>query len=157
MGSRPNVNLQMIAREPFFVPETKPIDELLAEFKNRKTSIAIVVDEWGGTEGLVTLEDVVEEVIGEIRDPYDNEEADVLKQPDGSFIVDGSISIYDLEEETDIKFPEERDYDTLAGFILETLTEIPTVGEHVEYEDIVYTVQSVQNNRIGKVHIQKDI
>jgi len=157
MGSRPNVNLQMIAREPFFVPETKPIDELLAEFKNRKTSIAIVVDEWGGTEGLVTLEDVVEEVIGEIRDPYDNEEADVLKQPDGSFIVDGSISIYDLEEETDIKFPEERDYDTLAGFILETLTEIPTVGEHVEYEDIVYTVQSVQNNRIGKVKIQKDI
>ena len=157
MGSRPNVNLQMIAREPFFVPETKPIDELLAEFKNRKTSIAIVVDEWGGSEGLVTLEDVVEEVIGEIRDPYDNEEADVLKQPDGSFIVDGSITIYDLEEETDIKFPEERDYDTLAGFILETLTEIPTVGEHVEYEDIVYTVQSVQNNRIGKVKIQKDI
>ena len=157
MGSRPNVNLQMIAREPFFVPETKPIDELLAEFKNRKTSIAIVVDEWGGTEGLVTLEDVVEEVIGEIRDPYDNEEVNVLKQPDGSFIVDGSITIYDLEEETDIKFPEERDYDTLAGFILETLTEIPTVGEHVEYEDIVYTVQSVENNRIGKVKLQKDI
>ena len=157
MGSRPNVNLQMISREPFFVPETKPIDELLAEFKNRKTSIAIVVDEWGGTEGLVTLEDVVEEVIGEIRDPYDNEEADVLKQPDGSFIVDGSITIYDLEEETDIKFPEERDYDTLAGFILETLTEIPTVGEHVEYEDIVFTVQTVQNNRIEKVKIQKDL
>ena len=157
MGSRPNVNLQMIAREPFFVPKTKPIDELLAEFKNRKTSIAIVVDEWGGTEGLVTLEDVVEEVIGEIRDPYDNEEADVLKQPDGSFIVDGSITIYDLEEETDIKFPEERDYDTLAGFILETLTEIPTVGEHVEYEDIIFTVQTIQNNRIGKVKIQKDM
>ena len=157
MGSRPNINLQMIAREPFFVPETKPIDELLAEFKNRKTSIAIVVDEWGGTEGLVTLEDVVEEVIGEIRDPYDNEEADILKQPDGSFIIDGAITIYDLEEETDIKFPQERDYDTLAGFILETLTEIPTVGEHVEYEDIVYTVQSVQNNRIGKVKIQKEI
>ena len=155
MGSRPNVNLQMIAREPFFVPETKPIDELLAEFKNRKTSIAIVVDEWGGTEGLVTLEDVVEEVIGEIRDPYDNEEADVLKQPDGSFIVYGSITIYDLEEETDIKFPDERDYDTLAGFILETLTEIPMGGEHVEYEDIVFIVQTVQNNRIGKVQIQK--
>ena len=157
MGSRPNVNLQMISREPFFVPETKPIDKLLAEFKKRKTSIAIVVDEWGGTEGLVTLEDVVEEVIGEIRDPYDNEEEDVLKQLDGSFIVDGSITIYDLEEETDIKFPEERDYDTLAGFILETLTEIPTVGEHVEYEDIVFTVQTVQNNRIGKVQIQKDM
>jgi CBS domain containing-hemolysin-like protein len=157
MGSRPQINLQMIAREPFFVPETKPIDELLAEFKSRKTSIAIVVDEWGGTEGLVTLEDIVEEVIGEIRDPYDNEEADVLKQADGSFIVDGSITIYDLEEETDIKFPEKRDYDTLAGFILETLTEIPTSGEHIEYDNMVFTVQTVHNNRIEKVRIEKDI
>ena len=157
MGSRPNVNLQAISREPFFIPETKPIDELLEEFKYRKTSIAIVVDEWGGTEGLVTLEDVVEEVIGEIRDPYDNEEADVLKQSDGSFIVDGSITIYDLEEELDIKFTEERDYDTLAGFFLETLTEIPTTGEHVEYKNMVFTVQTVQNNRIEKVRIQKKL
>jgi len=102
------------------------------------------------------LEDVVEEVIGEIRDPYDNEEADVLKQPDGSFIVDGSITIYDLEEETDIEFPEDRDYDTLAGFILETLTEIPATGEHVKYKNMVFTVKTVQNNRIGKVLIQKD-
>ena len=106
---------------------------------------------------MVTLEDVVEEVIGEIRDPYDNEEADVLKQPDGSFIVDGSITIYDLEEETDIKFPEERDYDTLAGYILETLTEIPTIGEHVEFKNMIFTVKTVQNNRIGKVLIQKDM
>ena len=99
----------------------------------------------------------MEEVIGEIRDPYDNEEADVLKQPDGSYIVEGSITIYNLEEEIDIKFPEERDYDTLAGFILETLTEIPIVGEHIEYEDMLFTVQTVQNNRIGKVQIQKDM
>ena len=157
MGSRPNINLQRLAREPFFIPETKPIDDLMEEFKSRKTSIAIVVDEWGGTEGLVTLEDVVEEVVGEIRDPYDQEESDVLKQPDGSFIVDGSITIYDLEEETDIKFPEERDYDTLAGFILDTLTDIPKIGEHVEFQNMVFNVQTVKNNRIGKVKIQKDI
>ena len=105
---------------------------------------------------MVALEDVVEEVIGEIRDPYDNEEEDVLKQQDGSFIVEGSITIYDLEEETDIEFPEERDYDTLAGFILETLTEIPAAGEYVKHEDMVFTVQTVQNNRIGKVRIKKD-
>ena len=157
MGSRPNVNLQMISREPFFVPKTKPLDELLETFKRRKTSIAIVVDEWGGTEGLVTLEDVVEEVIGEIRDPYDNEEVDVLEQPDGTFIVDGSITIYDLQEEMNIVFPEERDYDTLAGFILETLTEIPAAGEQIKYKDMVFTVQNMQNNRIGKIRITKDI
>ncbi|SVD30244.1 uncharacterized protein METZ01_LOCUS383098, partial [marine metagenome] len=114
IGSRPNVNLLTLAREPFFVPETKPIDDLMEEFKSKKTSIAIVVDEWGGTEGLVTLEDVVEEVMGEIRDPYDKEESDIVKHQDGSYIVDGSITIYDLQEEIDIEFPEERDYDTLA-------------------------------------------
>ena len=154
MGSRPNVNLQTLARQPFFVPETKPIDDLMEEFKLRKTSIAIVVDEWGGTEGLVTLEDVVEEVMGEIRDPYDQEESNVLKQPDGSFIVDGSITIYDLEEETDIEFPEDRDYDTLGGFILDILTDIPQTGEQVEFNDMVFTVQTVENNRIGKIKIQ---
>ena len=157
MGSRPNINLQTLTREPFFIPETKPIDDLMEEFKFRKTSIAIVVDEWGGTEGLVTLEDVVEEVVGEIRDPYDQEESDVLKQPDGSFIVDGSITIYDLEEETDIEFPEERDYDTLAGFILDTLTDIPKTGEHVDFQNRVFTVQTVENNRIGKVKIHKNM
>ena len=154
MGSRPNVNLQTLARQPFFVPETKPIDDLMEEFKLRKTSIAIVVDEWGGTEGLVTLEDVVEEVMGEIRDPYDQEESNVLKQSDGSFIVDGSITIYDLEEETDIEFPEDRDYDTLGGFILDILTDIPQTGEQVEFNNIIFTVQTVKNNRIGKIKIQ---
>ncbi len=154
MGSRPNVNLQTLARQPFFVPETKPIDDLMEEFKLRKTSIAIVVDEWGGTEGLVTLEDVVEEVMGEIRDPYDQEESNVLKQSDGSFIVEGSITIYDLEEETDIEFPEDRDYDTLGGFILNILTDIPQTGEQVEFNDMVFTVQTVENNRIGKIKIQ---
>jgi len=154
MGSRPNVNLQTLARLPFFVPETKPIDDLMEEFKLRKTSIAIVVDEWGGTEGLVTLEDVVEEVMGEIRDPYDQEESNVLKQSDGSFIVEGSITIYDLEEETDIEFPEDRDYDTLGGFILDILTDIPQTGEQVEFNDMVFTVQTVENNRIGKIKIQ---
>jgi len=153
-GSRPNVNLQTLARQPFFVPETKPINDLMEEFKLRKTSIAIVVDEWGGTEGLVTLEDVVEEVMGEIRDPYDQEESNVLKQSDGSFIVDGSITIYDLEEETDIEFPEDRDYDTLGGFILDILTDIPQTGEQVEFNDMVFTVQTVENNRIGKIKIQ---
>ena len=154
MGSRPNINLQSLARQPFFVPETKPIDDLMEEFKLRKTSIAIVVDEWGGTEGLVTLEDVVEEVMGEIRDPYDQEESNAIRQSDGSFIVDGSITIYDLEEETDIEFPEERDYDTLGGFILDILTDIPKTDEKVEFNNMVFTVQTIENNRIGKIKIQ---
>ena len=156
MGSRPNVNLLTLAREPFFVPETKPIDDLLEEFKLRKTSIAIVVDEWGGTEGLVTLEDVVEEVMGEIRDPFDKDESSVIKQIDGSFIVDASITIYDLMEEIDITFPEDRDYDTLAGFIFDILTDIPGAGESIKHDNTLFTVENVENNRIGKVKIIKN-
>ena len=162
---------QVVENPPRFVQRFYRQDGTLAKVAvtrlrtHTERKMAELADQWnrerssGNLSGtpVVTLEDVVEEVIGEIRDPYDNEEADVLKQPDGSFIVDGSITIYDLEEETDINFPEERDYDTLAGFILETLTEIPTVGEHVEYKNIVFTVQTVQNNRIGKVQIQKDM
>jgi len=157
LGSRPNVNLLTLSRTPFFVPETKPIDELLQDFKSRKTNIAIVVDEWGGTDGLVTLEDVVEEVMGEIRDPFDREESPVLIQVDESFIVDASITIYDLEEETDIEFPEERDYDTLAGFIFDTVTDIPKTGEMVEFNKRIFTVKSVDGNRIVKVHISKEL
>ncbi len=105
----------------------------------------------------ISAEDVVEEVMGEIRDPYDKEESDVLNQSDGSYIVDGSITIYDIQEEIDIEFPEERDYDTLAGFILDTLTDIPQPGENIHYKNIEFTVQTVENNRIGKVKIVVNI
>ena len=94
-------------------------------------------------------------MIGEIRDPYDKEEIDVYKQSDGSFIVEGSTTIYDLEEEIDINFPEERDYDTLGGFILDILTDIPKIGQKINYEKFTFIVQTVKNNRIGKVKIEK--
>ena len=115
VGSRPSIDLQSISRNVYFVPEQKPIDDVLIDFKEKKISLSVVVDEWGGTSGLVTLEDIVEEVIGEIRDPYDIEKSLVQINEDGSYTVDGKISIYDLEEEIEgITFPEERDYDTLG-------------------------------------------
>ncbi len=157
MGSRPNVNLVSIARQPFFVPENKRIDELLNEFKSRKTNIAIVVDEWGGTSGLVTLEDVVEEVLGEIRDPYDKDEFFIKQESDGSFLVDASISIYDFEEETEIEFPEEREYDTLGGLIFDFLGDIPKPNEEIEYLNRKFTVINLEGNRIGKILVSPPI
>ena len=156
MGSRPNVNLQALAREPFFVPETKPIDDLMEEFKIRKTSIAIVVDEWGGTEGLVTLEDVVEEVMGELSDPFDSEEYEVIKQKDGSIIVDGSIKIYDLEENLEIDFPDDREYDTLAGLILDLTGDIPKKGQVVTFEKYSFKVIKLDSNRVDKIEINQN-
>ena len=154
-GSRPNINLLSIARTPYFVPETKPIDELLKDFKNKKTNIAIVVDEWGGTEGLITLEDIVEEVLGEIRDPFDNEKNLINKIKMNSYMVDAKISIYDLQEAIDIQFPDNRDYDTLGGFILEQIKDIPKKNDIIKFNNITFCVKTISNNRIGKINIIK--
>ena len=157
IGSRPNINLQSISREAYFVPEQKPIDDLLNDFKEKKISLAVVVDEWGGTSGLVTLEDIVEEVMGEIRDPYDIEKSPVSKHNDGSYIVDGKISIYDLEEEIEgMSFPEERDYDTLGGLILDKLEDIPKEGETITHDNWMIKVLDLDGNRITKVQITKN-
>jgi len=154
-GSRPNVPIINLARTPFFVPETKEIDELMKDFKNKKTNISIVVDEWGGTSGLITLEDIVEEVLGEIQDPYDNDESLIFKQKDSSMIIDAKITIYDLEEEIEIDFPEDREYDTLAGFILHSVGDIPKIGERINYQNYQITVKSIDGNRIDKIHLVK--
>ena len=154
-GSRPNISIVKLARTPFFVPETKEIDELMKDFKNKKMNIAIVVDEWGGTSGLITLEDIVEEVLGEIQDPYDTDQSLIFKEKDGSMIIDAKIAIYDLQEEIKIDFPEDREYDTLAGFILHSVGDIPQVEEKINYQNYQITVKSIDGNRIDKVHLVK--
>jgi len=155
-GSRPNISLSSIAKPPFFVPENKPIDELLNDFRNKKTSIAIVVDEWGGTEGLITVEDIVEEVLGEIRDPYDIEQNLINKIEEATYMVDAKISIYDLQEAIDISFPDDRDYDTLGGFILNQLQDIPKKEDTVIFNKNIFTVKSISKNRIGKIKVVRN-
>ena len=155
IGSRPSIDLLKLTRSPYFTPETKPIDEVLQEFKIKKTSIAVVVDEWGGTSGLLTLEDIVEEVMGEFRDPYDSEEYEIIDQDDGSKIVDGSINIYDIEEYFNINFPDDRDYDTLAGFILDSIGDIPKEGQEVKFDKFIFKVILLDQNRIEKIKVFK--
>ena len=155
IGSRPEINILKLSREPYFVPETKPIDELLEEFKVKKTNIAIVVDEWGGTSGIITLEDVVEEVMGELSDPFDEEEYEIIRKKDGTIIVDGSIKIYDLQENFEIDFPQEREYDTLAGFILDIIGDIPKKGQLVSFHNFQFKVVNIESNRIDKIEVKK--
>jgi len=157
VGSRPDIDLKSISREAYFVPEQKPIDDLLNDFKEKKLSLAIVVDEWGGTSGLVTLEDIVEEVMGEIRDPFDIEKTPVTEKSKGVYVVDAKISIYDLEEEIEwMKFPEDRDYDTLGGLILDYLEDIPSKGEVIKNDLWTIKVLDLDGNRITKVEIKKN-
>ena len=155
IGSRPQINLLSISKPPFFAPENKPIDELLDDFQQKKITMAIIVDEWGGTEGLITLEDIVEEVLGEIRDPFDNEKNLINKVSDGNYMVDAKISIYDLEEAINIVFPTNRDYDTLGGFILYQLQDIPKNNDIVEFNGITFHVKSMNDNRVGLINVIK--
>ena len=119
-------------------------------------NIAIAVDDWCGTSGLVTLEDIVEEVMGELRDPYDKQEYLFKKINENQYIVDGSIKIYDLEENIDISFPPIREYDTLAGFIFDKLGEIPQKGQKITYSKYQFKVLDVKKNRIDKIEIKKN-
>lgn len=153
-GAHPDVKLLRLSRPPFFVPESKGVVSLLRDFQERRTSIAIVVDEFGGTAGLVTLEDVVEEVLGEMRDPYDLADAEIVSQGTGEFLVDAAFPLDDLGDRLDCPFPEERDYDTLGGFLFDRFDEIPTVGQETTYGRWRFSVHQLDGNRIAKVQVR---
>ena len=149
-------SLSAIVRKPMFVPESKKISELLHEFQEKKMHIAIVVDEYGGTSGLVTLEDIIEEVIGEIWDEYDQKEEPIKIEEDGSYIVLGKTTLYELNETLDeIIIPENENYDTVGGLVFTQSGSIPKEGYAMESGDYVFTVKEVVKKRIKKVHIKK--
>lgn len=142
-----------VVHDVLFVPETKKIDELLREFQEKKTHLAIVVDEYGGTSGMVTIEDVLEEIVGEIEDEWDREEKLVEHLPNGSFRVAAKIDLDDLNEELNIQLPAENS-DTLGGFIYELAGRVPSQGESVEYQNLRFLIDRVHRQRIVRVRIQ---
>jgi CBS domain containing-hemolysin-like protein len=149
------IKLATLMRKPFFVPETKQIDDLLKDFQERRENIAIVVDEFGGTAGLVTVEDIVEEVVGEIQDEFDEEERLLYPLDKGQWMVDAKTTINDLVDEIPMEFPEEREYDTLGGFIFEQFGDIPKVGDVTVYQNYSFKVKSLEENRILKIVLTK--
>ena len=149
------IKLATLMRKPFFVPETKQIDDLLKDFQERRENIAIVVDEFGGTAGLVTVEDIVEEVVGEIQDEFDEEERLLHPLDKGQWMVDAKTTINDLVDEIPIEFPEEREYDTLGGFMFEQFGDIPKVGDITVYQNYSFKVKSLEENRILKIVLTK--
>ena len=151
------IKLTDIMRPVIFVPESKKCNELFAEMTACKTQIAIIVDEYGGTEGLVTMEDLVEAIVGNIQDEYDNEEEEIHKVSDNTFTVDGLASIDEVSEIIGRKLPE-GDYDTIAGLIVEQLGRIPKQGEHpaVMIGDVKFTVEDVVEHRISRILIEKE-
>lgn len=149
-----NFKIMDIVRQPIFVPSTKRCDELFAEFTSSKRHIAIVVDEYGGTEGLVTIEDLVESILGNIQDEYDNEKEEIHKISEGSFVVEGSTPIDEVAEIINTKMPE-GDYDTIAGFMSDKLGKVPNKGESVIFKSNKFTILEVTDRRVTKVTISK--
>jgi CBS domain containing-hemolysin-like protein len=143
-------------REAYFVPETKPLRALLHEFQNQKLHLAVVLDEYGGTAGIVTLEDIIEELVGEITDEYEETPPASVKQVDENTIeVDARTYVDDLNDEYELSLPEDEDYDTVGGFVFSRLGYIPKTGEHFDYKDLQFTIASAEPRRINRVTIRK--
>ncbi|MCI6820306.1 MAG: hemolysin family protein [Clostridiales bacterium] len=150
-----NVDFRSILRKPYFVPETKNIDSLFFELQTTKQHIAILIDEYGGFSGIVTMEDIIEEVMGDIDDEYDEVEPEIQKVADDTYIVDGSMDLDDIDEELGIDLESENS-ETIGGFIIDILGEIPDendTGREIEYENCRFRIDSVRDRRIEKITI----
>jgi CBS domain containing-hemolysin-like protein len=143
-----------LAHRAYFVPETKAISELLREMQAKQKHLAIVVDEFGGTAGVVTIEDLIEEIVGEIVDEYDEEETMVVPIGEGEYLVDARLDVDDLADTLDIQFPDE-EWDTVGGLVLGLAGRVPAVGESFEYSDVVLTAEEVQGRRVSRVRVAR--
>jgi putative hemolysin len=150
------VNWQTIARKALFIPDTKKLDDLLRDFQHEKTHIAIVVDEYGGTEGIVTLDDILEEIVGDIGDEYDEEEEKLYTRfKNGIYIFDAKIDLDDLDEIMNTSISSDDDeFETLGGLVYHLTERIPNVGERLTYKNLELTVHSVKNNRVKKLRVK---
>jgi putative hemolysin len=148
------VDIRKIIKPPYFIPETMKISLLLREMQKKRIHMALVVDEYGGISGLVSLEDLIEEIVGEIRDEYDVE-SPVIQLSDGTMLIDASISLRDLREDYHIELPESPEYETLGGFLMTALQKIPQTGDRVEIEGKRIKIVEMVGQRISKVKLEK--
>jgi CBS domain containing-hemolysin-like protein len=149
------ISVRKIMKKPYFVPENKKLDSLLKQFKRRKQHIAIVVDEHGGISGLITLEDVLEEIVGEIRDETDHEEPHIVQLKNNEWRVLGKSEIEEVNDTLGIGIPDSKDYDTFSGYILDLIGRIPALNDKIATDDLEVTVKKVEGNRIQEYHVRK--
>ena len=152
MSRKEEIDLAKVARKPFFVPESKRIDSLLREFKRRHVHIAIAIDEYGGVSGIVCMEDIIEEIVGDIQDEFDNEREDILPIGDGVWLCDARVSLDDLADimKEDLGAEE---FDTLGGFVFDLFGKIPVKYEKVSWKNFDFVIQDMEGHRINTVKI----
>jgi CBS domain containing-hemolysin-like protein len=146
--------IQRLLRPATFVPETKRVPELLKEFQRKQVQIAIVVDEYGGTAGLVTIEDLLEEIVGEIRDEYDVESEPIVDHGDGTFVFSAKVSIDEFRDRLGVDI-EDEGFETVGGYVLSRVGRVPAVGESFEIDGLIVEVLEAERRRIHKVRVKK--
>jgi len=149
-----NITLKKLMRQPYFVPETKKVLELLKELQKRKTHMAVVVDEYGGTAGLITIEDILEEIVGEIFDEYDLEEVLVEYLDENNIRVDGKVDLDEINEILGINLPE-AEYESIGGFVINLFGKIPAASEEIDYNGLTFKVEAIDGRRISKLLISR--
>lgn len=155
-SGKTDVPIRDYLRKPYFVPETKSIMEILEEFKRMKVHIAIALDEYGGTVGLLTIEDLIEEIVGEIQDEYDNEEEEQIKKiGENIYEIDAMIDIETLNKELDIELPESEDYESLGGLVVTEMGKVAEIGDKINLNDMEIEVLEVEKMRVSKVVLHK--
>jgi magnesium and cobalt transporter len=149
------LTLTEVMRTPYFIPETKRIDALLMDFRTRRVHMAIAVDEYGGTSGLITIEDLLEEIVGDIQDEYDLEVPWLQAQEDGTLLVDARANVEELEEYYDIEIPREK-FDTVGGYLFHLLGNVPEAGEKITDNGLVLMVEDSDERKVVKVRVWRD-
>jgi len=143
-----------VLRPAVFVPETKRVPELLKQFQRQQTQCAIVVDEYGGTAGLVTIEDLLEEIVGEIRDEYDVESEPIVDEGNGRFVFSGKVGVDEIVQRLAVEI-EREGFETVGGYVLSRIGRVPTVGERFEFDGLSVEVLDAERRRVNKVRVQK--
>jgi magnesium and cobalt transporter len=147
------ISIRSICRKAYFIPETKTTADLLKEFKKRRVHMAVAVDEYGGTSGIITIEDILEEIVGEIRDEHDPvEQSGISRLDDGSYIFDARSHIEDVEDELNVRLPR-GEYDTLGGFLSHLLGHVPAQGEQGRYETMLFTVEEADARKVSTIKV----
>ena len=148
------IDLKKIIRRPYFVPESKRIDSLLREFKRQHLHIAVVIDEYGGISGLVTMENIIEEIVGDIQDEFDKEQEDIIAAGEGIWLCDARVNLDDLNEAIGSEFPKE-DFDSLGGFVFDLFGKVPVKYEKTSWNGFDFIVQNMEGHRINVIKVIK--
>ncbi len=149
-----DLDVRSIVRAPYFIPETKKISEVLKDLRDNKSHLAIVIDEYGGTAGILTLEDIIEEIIGDVMDEYDAEQKLIIEHEDGSVSVNARLDVEELEDYLNVELPEGK-FESVGGFVISLLGRVPSVNERLTYSNLEMLIEAASSRKIERIRIRK--